>query len=436
MGKTISIGLLGSGVVGSGIINIIHNHQDKISHQLGVEVKVGRILVRDINKKRDLPVDASLFTTDPNDVLNDPEISVIMEVMGGIDETKELLLKAFANKKHVVTANKDLVALHGPELEQTAKDNACDFYYEASVAGGIPILNGINQGLSSDHIQKVMGIVNGTTNYILTKMEEDGSSYENALQQAKDLGFAEADPTGDVAGLDAARKMAILGRLSFSTNVDLVDVETNGIQNVALEDLQHGEELGYSMKLIGNANFYDHKLEVSVQPTFIPKTHPLAAVKNEYNAVYVYGEAIGETMFYGPGAGSLPTATAMTADMVTTIKNQLLNVSGKRFVKAYYEKQMKAPEEQSVQHYVRLHAKDESGVFSTISGLLYDLGISFKRILQTPVIKHEIAEIIFVTHHTSLANFERALRQLEDLDEVIEVQSYYRVEGDAEEWNG
>jgi len=412
--------------------NFIENHQDKLVHQLGCGVQVKSVLVRDIEKARDVAIGETILTTNPDDVLNDPEIDVIVEVMGGIDLARDYILKAFSAKKHVVTANKDLVALHGPELHKAASRNKCDFFYEASVAGGIPILRGINDGLAADHITQVMGIVNGTTNYILTKMNNEGLSYDTALKQAQELGFAEADPTADVEGLDAARKMAILGRLSFSTAIDLDDVEVSGITNIDSEDLQYGKQLGYTMKLIGFANFDNQQLEINVQPTLLSNEHPLSDVKNEYNAVYVYGEAIGETMFYGPGAGSLPTATAIMSDVVATIKNLRLGVTGNQFVEPHFKKVLKTPAQRFGQYYVRLHAKDEVGVFSRISTLFNDLNISFKRILQTPIKKDESAEIVLVTHQTSLENFQSALENLNELQAVIDVKSFYKVEGDVE----
>ncbi|MEJ8777647.1 homoserine dehydrogenase [Pseudogracilibacillus sp. ICA-222130] len=430
MKKEISIGLLGLGVVGSGVIQIVEDHQEDLQHQLGCGVKVEKVLVRDIEKARKIAVDESLLTTNSADVLDNPNIDVIIEVMGGVDTAREYILTALKAKKHVVTANKDLIALHGPELEETARENGCDLFYEASVGGGIPLLRPLSDGLVSDRINQVMGIINGTTNYILTKMDKEGQSYEDALQKAQELGFAESDPTADVEGLDAARKMVILARLSFFTNVELDDVEVSGISTLALEDIEYGNKLNLTMKLIGFANRHDNKIEVSVQPTFLSKDHPLASVNDEFNAVYVSGEQVGETMFYGPGAGSLPTATAVMSDVVATIKNMLLGVNGKKFVKTRFEKQLAPAEERFGQFYLRLRVKDETGAFASISDLFNQLGISFERILQTPVDKGA-AEIVVVTHKTSLANFQNAMEQLKDLHVIETVESSYRVEGDA-----
>lgn len=433
MKQNISIGLLGYGVVGSGVMKLINDHQEQLVHQTGCEVSVKRVLVRDIEKARNAGVDASILTTKAEDVLDDSKIDIIVEVMGGVEDTRKLLLHAFNQGKHVITANKDLIALHGPELENAAHDNNCDLFYEASVGGGIPLLRGLSDGLVSDKIHNVMGIVNGTTNYIMTKMDKEGMSYDNALQQAKELGFAEADPTSDVEGLDAARKMVILARLAFLTDFDLEDVEVQGISEISLSDLKYGKKLGYVMKLIGFASFYNEKVEVSVQPTLLSKDHPLAGVENEFNAVYINAEAVGETMFYGPGAGSLPTATAVMSDVVAVIKNMRLGVNGKRFVKPRFSKKLTPPEESFSQYYVRLHVKDELGAFANISQLFNDIGISFERILQMPKGNEELAEIILVTHKTSLDKFKRALSELENLHVVEFVKSYYRVEGDGEQ---
>lgn len=241
MEKDVSIGLLGLGVVGSGVIQIVEEHQEELVHQLGCGVKVDKVLVRDIEKARQIEINHDLLTTNSDDVLANPDIDVVVEVMGGVDTARKYILEALKAKKHVITANKDLIALHGPELEKVAQENGCDLFYEASVGGGIPLLRGLSDGLVSDRIQQVMGIVNGTTNYILTKMDKEGQSYEDALQKAQELGFAEADPTADVEGLDAARKMVILARLSFFTNVELDDVDVVGISNVSATDIDYGK---------------------------------------------------------------------------------------------------------------------------------------------------------------------------------------------------
>ncbi|KHD85525.1 homoserine dehydrogenase [Heyndrickxia ginsengihumi] len=430
MKQDLSIGLLGLGTVGTGVVKLIEQHQEELVHQLGCQIKVKKVLIRNVEKDRDVQIDPTSITTNPEDVLNDPDIDVIVEVMGGIDEARQYILEALQNRKHVVTANKDLIALYGPELQEIAWKNQCDLLYEASVGGGIPILRGLTDGLVADRIQKLMGIVNGTTNYILTKMMDEGVSYEEALKTAQELGFAEADPTSDVAGLDAARKMAILARLAFLTDVSLNDVEVEGITNLSSEDLNYGKTLGYTMKLIGMAQCQDERIEVSVQPTFIAKSHPLAAVKDEFNAVYVNGEAIGETMFYGPGAGSLPTATAVVSDVIAAIKNMQLGINGRNLSKPRFKRKLKSLDQRFGQYYIRLHLKDQVGAFSQLTTAFSELDISFKRIIQTPDKRDELAEIIIVTHQVSLDRFQQALLKLNEMPVVKQVNSYYRVEGE------
>ncbi|PLT33997.1 homoserine dehydrogenase [Bacillus sp. V5-8f] len=428
--KAISIGLLGLGTVGSGVVKIIESHQDKLMHQIGCPVSIKKILVKNVSKARQVPVNESLLTERPEDIVEDPEIDVVIEVMGGIKETRGLLLKALQNKKHIVTANKDLMALYGPELLSAAMENGCDLFYEASVAGGIPILRGLVDGLASDRITKMMGIVNGTTNFILTKMSKNGSAYDDVLKQAQDLGYAEADPTSDVSGMDAARKMAILATLGFSMTIDLDDVKVQGITEISKDDLEYSKKLGYTMKLIGIASLDGERVEVSVQPTLLPETHPLASVNDEYNAVYVYGEAVGETMFYGPGAGSLPTATAVVSDLVGVIKNMRLGVNGRSIVTPQYPKSLKAPEDIYAKFFVRLHVNDEVGVLANITSIFSEYGVSFDKILQLPLKQKESSEIVLVTHRASLFNFENIMQELNDNPKVKEIKSTYRVEGE------
>lgn len=430
--KAIRVGLLGLGTVGSGVVKIIQDHQDKLMHQIGCPVLIQKVLVSNPDKKRDVDVAREVFTTEVYDVIRDPEIDVIIEVMGGIEETKQYLIDALNEKKHVITANKDLMALYGTELLHVAKENGCDLYYEASVAGGIPILRTLEEGLASDRITKMMGIVNGTTNFILTKMNVDKSAYEDVLKEAQDLGFAEADPTADVEGLDAARKMAILARLGFSMNVDLEDVKVKGISDISDEDINFSKRFGYTMKLIGIAQRDGDKVEVSVQPTLLPDHHPLSSVNNEFNAVYVYGSAVGETMFYGPGAGSLPTATAVVSDLVAVMKNMRLVVNGSGFIAPQFEKKIKSSSEVFAQQFLRIHVRDQVGAFSRITSIFSERGISFEKILQLPVKGHdELAEIVIITHQTSEEDFSNILQTLNDLDVVVQVKSTYRVEGNG-----
>ncbi|MGM9929187.1 MAG: homoserine dehydrogenase [Bacillus sp. (in: firmicutes)] len=430
--EAISIGLLGLGTVGSGVVQIIENHQDKLMHQIGCPVQIKKILVKDLNKDRGLSLKPNTLTTDVNDILEDPEIDIVIEVIGGVGETRQYLLKALRNKKHVVTANKDLMALYGSELLTVASQNGCDLLYEASVAGGIPILRGLVDGLASDRITKMMGIVNGTTNFILTKMSQQGSPYAEVLAEAQALGYAESDPTADVEGLDAARKMTILATLGFSMKIDLDDVTVKGISEITEEDLAYSKRLGYTIKLIGIASRTGDKVEVSVQPTLLAETHPLASVNDVYNAVYVYGEAVGETMFYGPGAGSLPTATSIVSDLVAVMKNMRLGVNGSGLTFPQYEKNLKSPEEMFAKYFLRLHVKDEVGVFASITTLFSQHNISFEKILQLPLKDSDSSEIVLVTHQASRKDLDEVLAKLRDNSLIHDIKCTYRVEGDGE----
>ncbi|PSL44453.1 homoserine dehydrogenase [Salsuginibacillus halophilus] len=431
MAESIRLGILGLGTVGTGVVQLVNEHQSELQHQTGSNVEVTRVLVSDINKERGAELEGVTLTESYEEVVTADDVDIVIEVMGGIDHTLEVMKEAFKNGKHVVTANKDLLALHGTELHEAAAANDCDLYYEASVAGGIPILSGLKSGLSSDRITKMMGIVNGTTNFILSKMKDEGRTYEDVLKEAQDLGFAESDPAADVDGLDAARKMAILGTLGFSMNIDLEDVDTAGIRNVTLEDMTYADRLGYTLKLIGLAERGADGVHISVEPLFVPADHPLAAVKNEYNAVYVHGEAVGETMFYGPGAGSLPTATAVVSDLITVIKNVRLGVSGHDNVAAQHQKQLKPKSAITSKYYLRLHVADETGVFESITQKFAEEGISFEKILQVPVEANGNgkAEIVLITHETNGAAYEALCQELNNLASVKELKSNYRVEG-------
>lgn len=428
--KSISVGLLGLGTVGTGVVQIIEQHQDKLMHQVGCPVKIHKILVNDLDKKREVEVASDKLTTDPEEVLNDANIDVIIEVIGGVEKARDYIIKALKNKKNVVTANKDLMAIHGSELLTLAAENGCDLFYEASVAGGIPIIRSLVEGLASDRITKMMGIVNGTTNYILTKMSKEGRTYDEVLEEAKELGYAESDPTSDVEGLDAARKMAILGTLGFSMNIDLDDVSVNGITAITEEDLEYSSRLGYTMKLIGIASRDDDKVEISVQPTLLPASHPLSSVNDEYNAVYVYGEAVGETMFYGPGAGKLPTATAIVSDLVEVMKNMRLGVNGTHAVTPQFEKKLKEDHEIYSKYFLRIHVKDQAGAFAQLTTLFSNRNVSFEKILQLPVKEKDVAEIVIVTHLASKMDFEDVIGQLMDLGVVDQIKSCFRVEGE------
>ncbi|MDR7315050.1 homoserine dehydrogenase [Brevibacillus nitrificans] len=427
--QTIKLGLLGFGTVGTGVVRIIQAHQEDLQKQTGLGIEITKILVQDAEKSRNIVAMEGKLTTNPADILEDPEIEVVVEVIGGIHPAKDFILGALERGKHVVTANKDLMALHGAEILKKAQEKGCDVFYEASVAGGIPILRALVEGFSSDRITKMMGIVNGTTNYILTKMSQEGAEYAEVLKEALALGYAEANPTSDVEGYDAARKMAILATLGFRVPMKLEDVDVKGISGVSKEDIAYGKQLGYEVKLLGLARRDAEAIEVSVQPTMIPKSHPLASVNGVFNAVYVHGEAVGETMFYGPGAGELPTATAVVSDLVTVVKNRKLGVNGRGMVAPYKEKILKDDSQKLSKYFLRIVVADKRGVLAQITQLLADKNISLEQVIQQPYNNDKEAEIIMITHLSSKSDMDGVLAYMEQMDIVTKVKSCYRVEG-------
>ncbi|MEJ7530986.1 homoserine dehydrogenase [Staphylococcus hominis] len=314
--KELNVALLGLGTVGSGVVKIIEENRQQIKDTLNKDIVIKHILVRDTTKKRPINISQYHLTEDINEILNDDDIDIIIEVMGGIEPTVDWLRESLKRKKHVITANKDLLAVHLELLENLAEQQGVALKFEASVAGGIPIVNAINNGLNANNISKFMGILNGTSNFILSKMTREQTSFEDALAEAQRLGFAEADPTDDVEGIDAARKVVITSYLSFNQVIKLNDVKVKGISKTTLSDINVADKLGYKIKLIGKSTYHHREVNASVEPTLIHKSHQLAAVENEYNAIYVIGDAVGDTMFYGKGAGSLATGSAVVSDLL------------------------------------------------------------------------------------------------------------------------
>lgn len=427
MRKEISIGLLGFGTVGKGVAAIIQQHQQDLYHKLGVQVVIKKVLIRDIYKDRLDMLDQKVFTTDIQDLLNDSSIDIIVEVMGGIEDAKQAIESALLAGKQVVTANKDVMAEYGHDLLRLADAQKCDLFYEASVAGGIPIIRTLEDGLASDRISSMMGIVNGTTNFILTKMKQENMSYEKALEQATELGYAEADPSADVDGLDAARKMVILSSLAFSTEVHLDDVMVRGMKEIRDGDLEIAADFGYTMKMVGSSKKNENGIEVAVEPVFLANSHLLSSVNNELNAVYIYGDAVGETMFYGPGAGSLPTATSVVSDIIAACRNMLLGVNGKRVHAAQHEREIKSNNQCYAKYFHRLLVEDEVGVLSKLTAIYSHHHASLQSVKQHPDIKNGKAEIILLTH---IISRQQHLDVMKDLEGMASIISHYRIEGD------
>ena len=428
MQKVIKIGILGAGTVGSGVIKVLEMNRRQITERVGAELQVQQVLVRDCNKVRPF-LDGYKVTTDINDILNDKEIDIVVELMGGLTPAKDYMLKAMAAGKHVVTANKDVVAQFGKEMFAMAEEKNVDFLFEASVGGGIPIITPLKQCLTANQVTEIMGIVNGTTNYMLTKMTECGSDYDSVLKEAQDKGYAEANPSADVDGLDAARKAAILASLAFNTRVELKDVSVEGITKITPEDIDYAKNLGYVIKLLAvGKDVPEHGVDVRVHPVFLPKSHPLAAVNGVFNAIFVRGNAIGEAMFYGQGAGSLPTASAVVSDVIDVSRDIVKGAFGKVLCTCYEEKPLCPLDKTESSYYVRLLVDDKPGVLGYVATAFGNAGVSLESVIQThrSVVDH--AEIVAITHRVEHSQIEAALKALEALAVVDEIRSVIRVE--------
>ncbi|NLO97654.1 MAG: homoserine dehydrogenase, partial [Peptococcaceae bacterium] len=368
-----------------------------------------------------------LFTDDPNELLYDPEIDIIVEVMGGIEPARTYILEALKQGKHVVTANKDLLASYGNELLSAAEQNKRDLYFEASVAGGIPIIAALRQSLTANRVTSVIGIINGTTNYILSAMTEQGREFEEVLREAQELGYAEADPTADVEGLDAARKLAILATLSFNTPVSFNQVYVEGITKISKADIKYAEELGCVIKLLAIAKNEDGEVEVRVHPALLDKKHPLAMVNGVFNAIYIVGDAIGETMFYGQGAGSLPTGSAVVADIIQVVRNMESGSRGYINNSNYQNLPIKAVNDFTTAYYIRLKVQDEPRVFANLALFFAEAGISFNSIIQKPR-RNKSAEIVLVTHPCKEGQLRQALASVKSYNKLEKIHNVIRLE--------
>ncbi len=427
MKKPIMIGLLGAGTVGSGVLQVLQENEREVALKAGVPVKVKAVLVRDATKLR--PNMKDLFVTDKiEDILEDEEIQIVVELMGGLHPAREYMLAAMEAGKHVVTANKDVIAQFGADMFEMAERQKAGFLFEASVGGGIPIIRSIMECLTANRITEVIGIVNGTTNYMLTKMTEFGEDYQAVLAEAQSKGYAEANPAADVEGLDAARKAAILASLAFNTRVTLQAVSVEGITKITPEDIDYAKQLGYVIKLLAIAKDSPEKgVDVRVHPTFLPKDHPLASVNDVFNAIFVKGNAIGEAMFYGRGAGSRPTASAVIADIVSLARGIVHGEVREVGFQTFGEKRLCPVEETVSAYYVRLLVADMPGVLGAIATAFGDEGVSLNSVIQTRKVG-DLAEIVAITHHVKHRRIERAQRTLSELPVVTKISSVIRVE--------
>lgn len=431
--RQVNVGIIGFGTVGKGTVKVLLNNKEIISERLGAEIKIKKIADLDITASRGIEIKKELLTKDALQVINDPEIDIVAELIGGYSPAKEFILKALKNKKRVVTANKALLALEGYEIFKCAQENNMSVGFEASVAGGIPIIKAIKEGLVANHIQSIYGIINGTSNYILTKMTDEGKEFSEVLKKAQEMGFAEADPTFDIEGIDTSHKIAILATLAYGTRVNLKEVYTEGITKVSPLDIKYAMELGYKIKLLAIAKDVNGEIDVRVHPTMVSLSNPLSTVGGVFNAIRVTGDAVGETIFYGRGAGELPTASAVVADIVE-ISRDILTGSKNRVPLLSFQpdcikdKKIRKISKGRSRFYFRFSVIDQPGVLSKISGILGDNNISIASVIQKERKEGEEVSVVIMAHEALEKDVEKALNLTNKLPVVLKDTVLIRVE--------
>ncbi|HEX9235176.1 MAG TPA: homoserine dehydrogenase [Actinomycetota bacterium] len=430
MGERMRVGLLGCGNVGSAVVRMLHDHAEEIARRSGTEIEIVRIGVRDPRRPRDVPVDSDRFTADLRALVADRDVDVIVELLGGVEPARSLMLAAFSGGKPVVTANKELLASHSLELFRAAAEGGVDVLYEASVGGGIPLIRPLREGLAGDRIGRFMGIVNGTTNYVLTRMAEEGLDLDEAVAEAQSLGYAEADPSADIDGHDAAAKAAILATIAFDLPVVASDVYREGIREVSAEDIAYARGLGYTVKLLVIGESDDGEVSVRVYPAMIPSEHPLASVRESFNAVYLEGQKVGPLMLYGRGAGGDPTATSVVGDLIELARNRVAGLGyGAPLVAHTPERprgRIKPIEELSAQYYILLRVADRPGVLAAIAGSFAEHDVSIKSVRQEG--HGDQAQLVLITHRAAEGSLRACVRDLGGLEPVQSVMSVLRVE--------
>ena len=427
--STLRVGLLGCGNVGAPLTQLLESNADLIARRAGVRLEVTRVAVHNLAKERDVTFADGVLTNDAQSVVDDPDVDIVVEVIGGVEPARSLLLAALKAGKPVVTANKELLANFGEELFEAAQTSGVDVLFEASVAGGIPLMRPLRESLAGERIRRVMGIVNGTTNYILTRMSEEGSSFGDALAEAQRLGFAERDPTADIEGYDAAAKAAIIASIAFGARVVAGDVYREGITNVTSDDIAAALELGYVVKLLAVAEEVDGKVGVRVHPAMVPLDHPLASVRGSYNAVFIEGEAVGQLMLLGRGAGGGPTASAVLGDLVDAAKN-LHSGSRGATIGELHRTPIRPVDETASQFYLSLDVADRPGVLAAIAGVFGRHEVSIQSMQQKG--QGAEARLIFVTHLAREAAMSATIHEIRELDAVERVGSMLRVVGGEE----
>jgi homoserine dehydrogenase len=436
--EKIKVGLIGFGTVGSGVVKILQKNSRLIENRMGAKIVLKRIADIDLKTDRGVRLGPGSLTTKADEVIKDPEIDIVMELMGGIEPAKTFILRAIQNRKHIVTANKALLALHGDEIFRAAQRYGVDVNFEASVGGGIPLIRSIKEGLVANRIHSIFGILNGTSNYILSKMTNEGKSFKEVLKEAQERGYAETDPTYDVEGIDAAHKLAILTRLAYGTSIQFKEIFIGGISEIMPLDIQFSREFGYRIKLLAITKIDNGKIEARVHPTMIPEGHLLSTVEGVFNAIYIKGDATGPTLFYGQGAGQMPTGSAVVSDLVELGRNLLVKAHGRRvpllsFQESAIEKiPLKRMVEVVMPFYMRFSALDQPGVLSKISGILGKNGISIASVIQKGRQMNGAVPVVMMTHEAKEENVHRALREIDKLNVILGKTMVIRVENELE----
>jgi homoserine dehydrogenase len=425
--KKLGVGFLGCGVVGSAAASALLTGVGELRVRSGAELELRRVAVRTLSRPREVELPAEILTTDPWDVVSDPSVDIVVEVIGGVDPAKDLILAAFKAGKHVVTANKELISTHGQEVLAAAETHGVDILFEGAVAGGIPIIRPMKESLAGDRVRRVMGIVNGTTNFILTRMSETGESFTEALAEAERLGYTELDPSADIEGYDAAAKVAILASLAFNARVVASDVHREGISRVTPSDITAAHELGYEVKLLGVAELDEGFVSARVHTAMVPRTHPLAAVRDVFNAVFIEAELAGQLMFFGRGAGGGPTASAVVGDLVEIARNIVTGGRSPGCTCYHNNARIRPQDEVKVRYYVVLSVLDQPGVLAAVSGVFARHGISIASVRQEGL--GDEATLMLITHTATEGQHQTTFKELHDLDAVDKIESVMRVEG-------
>ncbi|MEO8326160.1 MAG: homoserine dehydrogenase [Nitrospirota bacterium] len=434
MKKAIQVGLIGFGTVGTGVVKILQENAGLIAKRVGVPVSLARIADLDVTADRGVSVAQGVLTTDARGILDDPAIDIVVELIGGHEPAKRFILQAFEGKKSVVTANKALLADHGEEIFEAAFKAGVDLGFEASVGGGIPIIRSLTEGMAANRILSITGIMNGTSNYILTRMTNERRDFDEILQEAKREGYAEADPSLDVDGVDAAHKLAIMVNLAYGTPVPMRSIFTEGISRISTVDIEFARELGFTIKLLGIAKLQEHAIEARVHPALVPAGSPIAQVNGVYNAIHLIGDAVGDVVLYGKGAGSLPTASAVVGDIIDLARNRLAGVAGRVPVTSF-QWPSRAPiairpmDDIESRYYLRCMVKDQPGVLSAISGILGQRGISISSVLQKGRKEGQTVPLVILTHRSVERAVQLALQEINALSMVSEATTLLRMEG-------